>query len=36
VQDAVTLLGRIGDQAVAEAALKTCEEIDRSSPTPTA
>ncbi|SDM49107.1 hypothetical protein SAMN05428957_106232 [Oryzisolibacter propanilivorax] len=29
VQDAVKLLARIADPAVAEAALKTCEEIDR-------
>ena len=29
VQDAVKLLSRIADPAVAEAALKTCEEIDR-------
>ncbi|TXI60962.1 MAG: DUF47 family protein, partial [Limnohabitans sp.] len=29
VQDAVKLLARIGDPAVAESALKTCEEIDR-------
>ena len=29
VQDAIKLLSRIADPAVAEAALKTCEEIDR-------
>ncbi|MPM71131.1 hypothetical protein SDC9_118094 [bioreactor metagenome] len=29
VQDAVKLLSRIADPAIAEAALKTCEEIDR-------
>ena len=29
VRDAVKLLDRIADQATAEAALKTCEEIDR-------
>ena len=29
VQHAVTLLSRLSDPAVAEAALKTCEEIDR-------
>ena len=29
VQDAVKLLSRIGEPAVAESALKTCEEIDR-------
>jgi predicted phosphate transport protein (TIGR00153 family) len=29
VQDAVKLLGKIADPATAEAALKTCEEIDR-------
>jgi predicted phosphate transport protein (TIGR00153 family) len=29
VQDAVKLLARIGEPAVAESALKTCEEIDR-------
>ena len=29
VQDVVKLLARIGDPAVAEASLKTCEEIDR-------
>jgi len=29
VRDAVQLLARIADPAVAEAALKTCEEIDR-------
>src|SRR5574337_691375 len=29
VRDAVKLLSRIADPAVAEAALKTCEEIDR-------
>ncbi len=29
LQDAIKLLARIGEPAVAEAALKTCEEIDR-------
>jgi uncharacterized protein Yka (UPF0111/DUF47 family) len=29
VKDAVTLIGKLADQAVADAALKTCEEIDR-------
>ena len=29
LQDTVKLLARIGDAAVAESALKTCEEIDR-------
>ena len=29
VQDAIKLLSRIADPAIAEAALKTCEEIDR-------
>ena len=29
LQDAVKLLARIGEPAVAEASLKTCEEIDR-------
>ncbi len=29
VKDAVALIGKLADQAVADAALKTCEEIDR-------
>jgi uncharacterized protein Yka (UPF0111/DUF47 family) len=29
VRDAVNMLGKIADPSVAEAALKTCEEIDR-------
>ena len=29
VKDAVTLIGKLADQSVADAALKTCEEIDR-------
>ncbi len=29
VKDAVGLIGKLADQAVADAALKTCEEIDR-------
>jgi hypothetical protein len=32
----VTLLPRLSQASVAEAALKTCEEIDRSRATPTA
>ena len=29
VKDAVALIGKLADQAVADAAIKTCEEIDR-------
>ena len=29
VKDAVALIGKLADQSVADAALKTCEEIDR-------
>jgi predicted phosphate transport protein (TIGR00153 family) len=36
LKEAVGLFGKLADRNTAEAALKTCEEIDRSSPTPTA